>query len=256
MAPDVASTKPDRRRARSSRDELGAGAGRDHRRCSRRRGIEVVARDPLGPGARQPRHGRPPRPRRRRARPPISPSPTSCRRLVRLRPAPGDRRAAAARPRARRALPAGARRVAAIALRTVDADELGVVVDAARKGEPHVGLGPAPRARPARSRSRALDDRTADVLTAREREVLVLLAEGRTNREIAAALSVTLATVKSHLVRIYAKLEASNRNEALGRAVALGSAPVAHARNAPARACDAVPPPEFLHLSCSLRPMR
>ena len=52
--------------------------------------------------------------------------------------------------------------------------------------------------------------------------MLVLLAEGRTNREIAGQLSVTLATVKSHLVRIYAKLEANNRNEALGRAVALG----------------------------------
>jgi len=54
------------------------------------------------------------------------------------------------------------------------------------------------------------------------REVLACLAQGRSNREIAAALSVTLATVKSHLVRIYTKLEASNRNEALGRALALG----------------------------------
>ena len=52
--------------------------------------------------------------------------------------------------------------------------------------------------------------------------MLACLAQGRSNREIAAALSVTLATVKSHLVRIYAKLEAGNRNEALGRAVALG----------------------------------
>ena len=59
-------------------------------------------------------------------------------------------------------------------------------------------------------------------LSAREREVLALLAEGRSNREIAAALSVSLPTVKSHLVRIYAKLGASNRNEALGRAVSLG----------------------------------
>ena len=47
--------------------------------------------------------------------------------------------------------------------------------------------------------------------------MLACLAQGRSNREIAAALSVTLATVKSHLVRIYAKLEATNRNEALGR---------------------------------------
>ena len=52
--------------------------------------------------------------------------------------------------------------------------------------------------------------------------MLACLAQGCSNREIAATLSVTLATVKSHLVRIYAKLEASNRNEALGRAVALG----------------------------------
>ena len=50
----------------------------------------------------------------------------------------------------------------------------------------------------------------------------MLLAEGRTNREIAGDLSVTLATVKSHLVHIYAKLGAANRNEALGRAVSLG----------------------------------
>ena len=52
--------------------------------------------------------------------------------------------------------------------------------------------------------------------------MLACLAQGLANREIATTLSVTLATVKSHLVRIYAKLEAGNRNEALGRAVALG----------------------------------
>lgn len=111
--------------------------------------------------------------------------------------------------------------VAGIALRTADPDELGVVIDAARKGARHV----APSLHHALSGAvalPALDDRTAELLSAREREVLVLLAEGRSNREIAAALSVTLATVKSHLVRIYAKLEANNRNQALGRAVALG----------------------------------
>lgn len=60
------------------------------------------------------------------------------------------------------------------------------------------------------------------LLTYREREVLALLAGGATNREIAATLSVTLATVKSHLVHVYAKLEVRNRNDALSRAVALG----------------------------------
>jgi DNA-binding NarL/FixJ family response regulator len=111
--------------------------------------------------------------------------------------------------------------VAGIALRTVDADELGVVVDAAGKGDRHVVPG-LHRALSGAVGLPALDDRTASVLTAREREVLVLLAEGRTNREIAGALCVTLATVKSHLVRVYTKLDAGNRNEALGRAVALG----------------------------------
>jgi len=108
-----------------------------------------------------------------------------------------------------------------IALRTVDTDELGVVVDAARKGQTYV-VASLHHALSGAAALPALDDRTVDLLSSREREVLVLLAEGRTNREIASALSVTLATVKSHLVRVYAKLEASNRNEALGRAVALG----------------------------------
>ena len=68
---------------------------------------------------------------------------------------------------------------------------------------------------------RASDD-DPDLLTYREREVLALLAGGATNREIAQTLSVTLATVKSHLVHVYAKLEVRNRHEALSRAVALG----------------------------------
>ena len=111
--------------------------------------------------------------------------------------------------------------VRAIGLRSTEPDELGELVDAARKGGQHVvpalhaALTGAVKLAP-------LADRDDELLSAREREVLVLLAEGRTNREIAAALSITVATVKSHLVRIYGKLEASNRNEALGRAVSLG----------------------------------
>ncbi len=72
-------------------------------------------------------------------------------------------------------------------------------------------------------------DLTADVglptLTTREREVLALLQEGRTNRDIARQLFVSVPTVKTHLAHIYAKLGATNRNEALGRAVALGLLP-------------------------------
>ena len=48
------------------------------------------------------------------------------------------------------------------------------------------------------------------------------LADGLTNRQIATAMVVSLATVKTHLVHVYAKLGANNRNEALGKAVSLG----------------------------------
>ena len=60
------------------------------------------------------------------------------------------------------------------------------------------------------------------LLTSKEREVLARLAEGRSNQSIAAALSVTPATVKTHLAHIYGKLGAQNRHEALHRAVARG----------------------------------
>ena len=52
--------------------------------------------------------------------------------------------------------------------------------------------------------------------------LLALLAGGATNREIAASLSVTVATVKSHLVHLYAKLEVQSRHGALNRAAELG----------------------------------
>lgn len=51
-------------------------------------------------------------------------------------------------------------------------------------------------------------------LTKRERQVLVLLAEGRTNTEIAEALFFSVGTVKSHVSSILAKLEVKSRIEA------------------------------------------
>jgi DNA-binding NarL/FixJ family response regulator len=59
-------------------------------------------------------------------------------------------------------------------------------------------------------------------LTSREREVLQLLVEGRTNREIAAHLVISVGTVKSHVEHIIRKLEVSDRTQAAVRAITLG----------------------------------
>lgn len=59
-------------------------------------------------------------------------------------------------------------------------------------------------------------------LTLKELEVLRKLSEGLSNREIADAVFVTPATVKTHLAHIYAKLGVGSRHEALAKAVALG----------------------------------
>lgn len=55
----------------------------------------------------------------------------------------------------------------------------------------------------------------APVLSAREREVLRLLAQGLSNKELARALSVSENTVKTHLANLYTKLGAGRRTEAL-----------------------------------------
>lgn len=59
-------------------------------------------------------------------------------------------------------------------------------------------------------------------LTARETEVVRLLATGATNQDIARTLVVTEATVKSHLVRIFTKLDVDNRSRAVAIARDLG----------------------------------
>jgi LuxR family maltose regulon positive regulatory protein len=59
-------------------------------------------------------------------------------------------------------------------------------------------------------------------LSAREREVLQLIAEGLSNQEVAARLYLSLHTVKVHARNIYAKLAVTNRTQAVAKGRALG----------------------------------
>lgn len=59
-------------------------------------------------------------------------------------------------------------------------------------------------------------------LTAREREIFLLIGRGRTNGEIAAALHLSDSTVKAHVGRVLSKLELRNRVDAVIRAYELG----------------------------------
>lgn len=59
-------------------------------------------------------------------------------------------------------------------------------------------------------------------LSPRELEVLRLVAEGRSNPEIARALFIGEATVKTHLLHVFEKLEVNDRTRAVTRAMELG----------------------------------
>jgi len=60
------------------------------------------------------------------------------------------------------------------------------------------------------------------ILSDRELEVLECLADGKTTGQIAARLYISDNTVKTHVRHILEKLEASNRTEAVSKAIALG----------------------------------
>jgi len=84
-------------------------------------------------------------------------------------------------------------------------------------GEAIFGAGVARRALTYLTRPRS--DRTVfPELTAREREVLDLIATGRTNAAIAAKLGLASNTVSNHISNIFAKLQVANRAEAIIRA--------------------------------------
>jgi len=60
------------------------------------------------------------------------------------------------------------------------------------------------------------------ILSGRQREILFIVAEGRSNKEIAALLQVSQQTVKNHMTNIMSKLEANDRGHAVVLAHRLG----------------------------------
>ncbi|UCC52862.1 MAG: hypothetical protein JSV68_02630, partial [Anaerolineaceae bacterium] len=73
--------------------------------------------------------------------------------------------------------------------------------------------------------SHAPESDLIEPLSERELEVLQLIAQGLTNREIGERLFLSLNTVKAHTRNIYGKLDIHNRTQAVSRARALGILP-------------------------------
>jgi DNA-binding NarL/FixJ family response regulator len=63
------------------------------------------------------------------------------------------------------------------------------------------------------------EEGSGGVLSVREMEILILVARGLSNRQIASALTVTEATVKRHLANVYPKMGVASRSEAVRKAL-------------------------------------
>lgn len=66
------------------------------------------------------------------------------------------------------------------------------------------------------------EESLAEQLTAREKEVIQLMAQGLANKQIALSLGISEHTVKFHLSSLYSKLGISSRTEAIKRGIELG----------------------------------
>lgn len=122
----------------------------------------------------------------------------------------------------------------------VDAASLVRALDEAAKGEIALSESFARRLARMIGAGRNGHERHApvDALTAREAEILSLLADGLTNREIASSLFVSESTVRAHLRTVTQKLGVNNRVHAVARALQLGMVTSPSARTGPARLLD------------------
>jgi DNA-binding NarL/FixJ family response regulator len=117
------------------------------------------------------------------------------------------------------ALQAGA---AGYLLKDAEADEVAAAIRAACRGEVH--LDPAIAKQLTRSLV-APKPQAADALTDREREVLVLVAQGLSNQQIADSLVISERTARTHVSNILGKLGVASRTQAALLAIREGIAP-------------------------------
>lgn len=113
-------------------------------------------------------------------------------------------------------------------LRAIEAGASGYLLKAAPQEEILAGIRAVMRGEVALAPSvaaalvKGVRQPAAPTLSPRELDVLRLAAEGLTNPQIAARLFLGEATVKTHLLHVYEKLEASGRTRAVTRAMELG----------------------------------
>jgi RNA polymerase sigma factor (sigma-70 family) len=109
-------------------------------------------------------------------------------------------------------------------LKNVSPDEIRVTVERAAAGEPMLSGEIAGRVLREFERERAEEHfrEQLDALTAREEEILKLLATGESNREIGKRLFISEQTVKNHVASIFRKLQVNDRTKAALLAVKLG----------------------------------
>jgi NarL family two-component system response regulator LiaR len=103
-------------------------------------------------------------------------------------------------------------------LKDTDAHELRRAIKAAAAGQVQL----APQAAARLMREVRFPEKSRATLTGRETDVLRLLAQGKSNKEIAYALNIGEQTVKTHVSRILDKLEMPSRTQAALYAVRIG----------------------------------
>ncbi|KRN24811.1 response regulator [Lacticaseibacillus camelliae] len=107
------------------------------------------------------------------------------------------------------AIEAGA---ASYILKTATAEEIAAAIRKTAAGDS--ALDPQVTTKMMNRLTKKQEPELADELTNREREVLMLIAQGKSNQEIADELFITLKTVKTHVSNILAKLEVEDRTQA------------------------------------------